>query len=271
MSDMVPMYGFGCGGGGGLNFKVVGGTTQPTNHTENTIWVNTSVSITDWVINATEPTAPKEGMVWITTDKSSSAEFNALKKNGIMVYPISAKQYIGGAWVGVTAKSYQGGEWVDWITPDDLFYYSKQSYKWTGKGMQNSIGHNDTAKDPTITTLSDGSVEISLSSSGNQFTSCVYQMDDLIDFTSLNRVIFKGAATGTPEQVLLSIVPSGADAWGADKQYGGDSVAYFPVSSINKEYAIDVSALSGFYRVVIGVRITSSSGGCIIETVRCVR
>ena len=69
MSEMVPMYGFGGSGGGGLNFKVVGGTTQPTNPTENTIWVNTSVSITDWVFSATEPTTPVEGMVWIPPAK----------------------------------------------------------------------------------------------------------------------------------------------------------------------------------------------------------
>ena len=37
------------GGGGGLNLKVVGGTTQPTNPRENTIWVNTTTAITGYV------------------------------------------------------------------------------------------------------------------------------------------------------------------------------------------------------------------------------
>ena len=81
----------GCGSGG-LNFKVVGGTSQPTNPKENTIWVNTSTTITGYVFSAAEPAAPEEGMVWITTGTSSTVEFNALKKNGIQVYPISAKQ-----------------------------------------------------------------------------------------------------------------------------------------------------------------------------------
>ena len=101
-------------GGVGLNFKVVG-NPQPANLKENTIWVNTGNAITGWVFRATEPTEPLEGMVWITIGASSSVEFNALKKNGIQVYPFSAKQYIGGAWVDKTAKIYQGGEWVDWI------------------------------------------------------------------------------------------------------------------------------------------------------------
>lgn len=39
--------------------------------------------------------------------------FNALEKNGIPVYPMIAKQYIGGAWVEKIAKCYQNGEWVE--------------------------------------------------------------------------------------------------------------------------------------------------------------
>lgn len=98
-----------------LNFEVVGGTSQPSTPKANTIWVNTSTSITDWVFSATQPTAAS-GRVWIATGTSSAVEFNALKKNGIQVYPISAKQYIGGAWVDKTAKSYQNGAWVEWVT-----------------------------------------------------------------------------------------------------------------------------------------------------------
>lgn len=101
--------------GAGLNFEVVGGTSQPTNPKENTIWVNTSTAITSWIFSAVEPTEPAEGMVWISIGTSSAIEFNALKKNAIQVYPISAKQYIDGACVKKTAESYQNGEWVGWI------------------------------------------------------------------------------------------------------------------------------------------------------------
>lgn len=59
--------------------------------------------------------ANANGTIWIETGNSSAVAFNALKKNGIMVYPLSAKQYVSGEWVDVTAKSYQGGEWVEWI------------------------------------------------------------------------------------------------------------------------------------------------------------
>lgn len=110
---MIGRTNTGGGGVGGLNFQVIGGTTAPNNPKENTIWVNTSTKITGWVFSATQPTGAT-GMVWISIGTSSPAEFNALKKNGIQVYPMSAKQYVRGAWVDKTAKSYQNGAWVYW-------------------------------------------------------------------------------------------------------------------------------------------------------------
>lgn len=115
------------GGGAALNFRVVGGTTAPTNPAENCIWVNTSTPITRWIFSATEPSPAESGMVWISTGTSSTVEFNALKKNNITVYPISAKQFVGGAWVEKTAKSYQSGAWVEWIR-----YLYKNGNEYTG-------------------------------------------------------------------------------------------------------------------------------------------
>lgn len=100
-------------GGTAMNFRVVGGTTAPSNPKENTIWINTSSTITDWVFSATQPSSVN-GRVWISTGTSSTIEFNALKKNGIQVYPLKAKQYISGMLVEKTAMSYQNGEWVLW-------------------------------------------------------------------------------------------------------------------------------------------------------------
>ena len=70
------------GGSNPLNFKVVG-NPQPANPKENTIWVNTDVSITSWIFSATEPEAPSDGAIWILPG-TAGASFNALKKNGIM-------------------------------------------------------------------------------------------------------------------------------------------------------------------------------------------
>ena len=42
-------------GQGALNFKVVGGTTEPVSPKENTIWVNTDTEITDWAFSNKNP------------------------------------------------------------------------------------------------------------------------------------------------------------------------------------------------------------------------
>ena len=116
------------GVGTSLNFSIVGGTSQPVNPKENTIWVNTDTRISGWVFSASDPESPTEGMVWILTGISSTVKFNALKKNGIQVYPISAKQYINGVWVNKTAMSYQGGKWVNWLKTENFLYYRGSFY-----------------------------------------------------------------------------------------------------------------------------------------------
>ena len=102
------------GGGTSLNFKVVGGTTAPSNPKENTIWINTDVEITRKYFQAEQPEGMAEGEVWISTGTASQVAFNALKKDTIMVYPLKAKQMVSGTLVDVTAKSWQDGEWRPW-------------------------------------------------------------------------------------------------------------------------------------------------------------
>ena len=98
-------------GGADLNFEVVGGTTQPANPKENTIWVNTATDITAWSFSTDAPADPVEGMVWLQTDRDSALAFNALKKNTLEAYPVLASQYISGAFVQKDILLYQDGTW----------------------------------------------------------------------------------------------------------------------------------------------------------------
>lgn len=107
------------GGGGGLNFKVVGGSAQPENPKENTIWVNTDRPITSWAFSTDAPGSPADGMVWIKTGFGSATPFNALKKNEVQVCPFSTQQYLDGAWADKTAMIYADGIW-------SLFHPSKE-------------------------------------------------------------------------------------------------------------------------------------------------
>lgn len=133
------------GGGAGLNFSVVGGTTQPTGK-ENLIWVNTDTAVTGWAFSSTQPTGA-EGLVWLQTNKTSAVAFNALKKNGLWVYPTGCQQYVSGAWVVKTAKIYQSGAWVDFYAY--LYNAGDEFIDFTGGITALDNGHATVAKQTT--------------------------------------------------------------------------------------------------------------------------
>lgn len=128
------------GGGAGLNLKVVGGTTQPVAPVENTIWVNTDVTINSYAFSTDEPTNPVEGMVWFQTGLDAPAPINIDKKNTVMLYPTGCKQYISGAWVDKTAKTYINGAWVDWYV-----YLLKLGWQDAALGGWNIFGNYGSA------------------------------------------------------------------------------------------------------------------------------
>lgn len=223
----------GGGGGGGLNFRVVGGTTQPTNPKENDIWINTDADITGWSFRATEPANPVEGMVWIKTGNKSAVEFNALKKNGLHVYPLSAKQHVSGAWVDVTAQSYQDGAWVQWISY--LFL--------DGEQFTDVTGGYTTFGDTTIA----DSIVVPYAGSGAGFTT-----ENPIDMAGFNTLVLEGAfLTYTVGSAYLGVTSSKVDSalLGQRDKFS----AYAPsISSSVHTVEIDVSGINSGYIASIG-------------------
>lgn len=141
--------GFKHGGGAAaapLNFKVVGGTNRPSAPGENTVWVN-GEEITSWVLSPAEPEAA-EGMVWVAVGAASECAFNALKKNALMVFPLSAKIFTGGAWETAEASIYQGGLWKQLSRSWDGYYfkdgdqYESVTGGWTTEGWDNQAATN---------------------------------------------------------------------------------------------------------------------------------
>lgn len=94
-----------------MNFSVVGGTTQPAGLSENIFWVNTSTAITSWVFSSNIPASPSAGMVWFETVDDDSMSFDALENGGLKICPLSALQYVSGAWVDKATYIYQNGSW----------------------------------------------------------------------------------------------------------------------------------------------------------------
>lgn len=120
-----------------LNFTVVGGTTQPSSPAANTIWVNTSTTITSWVCDRAEPTG-SNGMVWIKVGNADNS-FNALKTNTITIYPICCYQYVSGTWEKKDSKQYINGAWETWWS-GEIYSYGNKYEDVTGGFQFNTAG-----------------------------------------------------------------------------------------------------------------------------------
>lgn len=99
------------GAGGGLDFRVVGGTTQPASPRENTLWVNTANDITGYAIGAEVPASPSEGFVWIMTRDGTKSRFSVSSRKEVMVYPAGAYQFISNVWTVKALWLYQNSAW----------------------------------------------------------------------------------------------------------------------------------------------------------------
>ena len=100
-------------GGAGLNFSIVGGTTQPASPKENTIWINTDLEITGWAFDTESPNYLSTGGIWLKTAPNGNAKMNIVKKNTIFVSFLYAFQWNGTAFVSKEAKLYANGRWAE--------------------------------------------------------------------------------------------------------------------------------------------------------------
>lgn len=237
-----------------LNFTVVGGTTKPSNPTENTIWVNTSTAITSWVFDAPPAPTGSAGMVWFEISTSSTVYFNTIKSNNITVYPVSCKQYISNSWVEKSIQVYQSGSWKSLWTGE--LYKSGNEYegitggwtytKLTGFNKDNPIA-DSINHDPTITR---NSANMSMKPSGSISSFSVHTTKK-IDLTKYNTLTFTGSCVN-PAYDVDSACRMSIKTLIASGYYSTDNVVSYKVVSntsaiVDKTGTItlDVSAISG--------------------------
>lgn len=197
---------------------------------------NVTHQIGDWVGHGTaylmawDSYYHQEGTVWISTGTSSPVPFNALKKNSVMVYPISAKQHVSGAWVDKEAESYQGGEWHDWTT----YIYNLGWDAASGLNVASGSGA------PNISVgTSGGYLTLSRPTTWNSWAKAV--TPETYDLTGVDTIYCEtgSMASWSGSPVRFGVAKS------------GDSLPTAAVSltESNTVYSLDVSALSGEYVV----------------------
>lgn len=229
-----------------LNFEVVGGTNQPSNPVENTIWVNTSTAISRWAFSSESPSNPISGMVWILIGTSSTVEFNALTDNVGKVYPLSAKQYVSGSWVDKTAKTYQGGVWKEWIEVIDF-----DLTNWTFKNPYPSRTYTQGAYDLSNKTLK-GTITTSYQHVvmlKNEKINC--SSDNLLNFVyTLSKDVSSNGA------LIVKLSYSNNDPTDGNCVVNQQITA----SGTNKEVNINISSLNSSYYLWIGLVVWGDAG-----------
>lgn len=234
-------------GRGGLNiqnFKVKGGTSEPEALKENLFWVNTDQKITGWIFSQTEPSNPYDGLVWFSTGSRSLAAFNALRKNTIQLCPISAHQYLSGAWTEKPAKCWQNGGWVDVSAPEYWLFKA-------GTGLQNGITGftNATCTADKIyceilyVDEDDGAKQI--------------RPNETVDVTDYNKIVFSGVncafdGDGTPNNSHFCLFAGDVVLEVANPLTTGTATL-----SANATVSLDISQISG--EVYFGASFQSSA------------
>lgn len=238
------------GGSGGLNFKVVGYATEAElladTPKENTIGIITTNKITGWMFAAADPAEPVEGMVYITTGKESDIAFNALKKNGIQVYPLSAKQYVTGAWVDVTAYSYQGGEWVEMQRKIYLFEHGDECISVTGGWVSEAhmLGSGSGYSSALTVTAIENGVKLTQGIGGG---AGIYRTKNKINFDNAKNLGFTGEIykDSNYAQNIIGFCVYATDS----SDLVNDSAGYFKATNgtttFDNTTIIDVSNITG--------------------------
>lgn len=235
-------------GGGGLNFKVVGSPQPPASPKENMIWLNTDVPISSYVFSAIQPEPMDEGMVWIYTGTSSPVEFDALKKNGIQVYPIYAKQLVGGSLIDVDAMSYQGGEWVEWVTY--LYKAGNEFEELTGGWIECGTLIAAYPNKGTVSKESDG---IKLSVSRGSFV--LIRPENMVDLTNVSTIDFVVECIQNPNMSYKpQLYVSKSSTHTPEDYYSSPAITSADVTVGNTQtHSLEVGTVDGEHYVYIGL------------------
>lgn len=237
---MAKGFKHGAGGGTSLNFKVIP-NPQPETAKENTIWVDTD-RINQYYFSAKQPDNMAEYDVWFPIGTYSAVSFNALKKNGIMVYPLSAKQYVSGSLVNKDFKIHLDGSWTE--ARYMLYNRGNQCVDntggWTGSGL--GWVYSETAKAATFASdriiLDTGISSISAAQTVNK-----------IDFTGFTKILFLYKnITITNNRAFEASICTGRNLYSNnvattdtyDGSVNEEKVAELPLSSLQGQYYTSV-------------------------------
>lgn len=239
------------GGGSGLNlsirrFSTVDGLLAASPR-ENTVGIVSETDISGYLVSRDTPETPAEGFLWILTGTSGKNVLSLRRKNPVMLYPLLARQYVGGVWTEVQAYIRRAEQWEPWW--DGRLYAPGDSAGWSYVKMGFSSALPESAE-PTVD-CGDSAMEVT----GKATSGAAWVYDEEIDLTDYETLTLDGTlVTG------MTVYPQCAslNIWSEIGTYADDNLIARKQAG-DTDMTIDVSRLAGKARIGFFIYDTSST------------
>ena len=242
------------GSGLPLDLEVIGGTTQPAQPAENTVWLNTSIEIGEVYLQENQPSDPAAGDVWIDTSAEGTT-LEVMQSPYLEIEIGTVKQYNGTAWSAPDVQVYKAGEWHASV----LYLYSAGA--WSEYGIFEA-GSLVTVAETSYSGLE--CVKVQLTDSGANGYARIASPIDVTKYNTLS-VEAKTTSTSTGSDTTnqyAKVVGLNSTNTPAGSGYPTTTLAAYVKVTQGAEktvYTTDISSLSGDYYLLTVMRTQLSS------------
>lgn len=249
-------------GGAALNFAVVGGTTEPTNPKENTIWVNTDTAIGEWQFSAAEPTERGDGSalsvgdLWVEFKEVGQPKINILKKNSIKLSLTSAYQWDGAEWKVKVSQVYLPDGWVPMELVSYIFKEGNGIETFVKIVVQTGCSSSVKYEQNSASTVPYKTLNITCTANQYQWSSSAYSDKVLYDLTDYKYLTVRwSASTGSTSKNVFCGVTDAITATNFNT-FKSNSLAYGSGDNFTHktggERTLDISAITGSHYIYLG-------------------
>lgn len=235
-----------------LDLNVVGGMEQPSNPTENTVWISTNDTITNWSICVDYPEWPMEGEVFMKVAENATNLIKPASNANIYVRISTIYQLQRNEWVVVEGMLYSNGSWSD--MSQHLYHLGTYSglTMWTYGGAGSCVDYTDYFR-------------VNAKTGGWDTSSWPgYRHTGLLDLTYVDKVRFiitKPKVSNSSTLFYISVstnTNSHANCYtkAAVRKSWGSQATF-----IRQVHDLDVSSLTGNYYINIGTNVPINAGG----------
>lgn len=250
--------GISVGGGGDIKLKVVGGTTQPSNPKEGTIWIKTSSDIGNVYFTNASPESPALNDIWICVNASWISRYIQISEKPYTQLPVGfccqwngsywngreSKVYMNSAWYALTLvlahKSFRIGSSADWSA-----FNSTESFLGTTVANMQAPTLGSSASGITITQVS-----------GKRGTAVYGTSDaDTIDFSNYDSMImyYYDTASAYRELCIATEWPDPSSLTNNKYATAAYTQKHNASASSTTDISVDCSAITGDGYVAIGI------------------